>query len=256
MIFIIFFIFGSIWGSFSNVCIHRLPINESVVVNRSYCPGCKRVINWYDNIPLISFIFLKAKCRCGDFKISSQYFIVEFLTASIFTFIYFIYGFSITTLLLLILTVFFVIIFFIDLKHYIIPNELTFPLMIIGFIKSFDPNLNQDLFPNYINSLIGGVIGYFFIWIIIFLYKKIRNKDGMGLGDAKLLSAIGFWFGWASIPIVIFFSSVIALASVLPSLINKKRNLSAEIPFGPFLIIGCIIFIVFGKIIKLFLFNY
>ena len=111
---------------------------------------------------------------------------MELLTASIFTFIYFIYGFSVTTLLLLILTVFFVIIFFIDLKHYIIPNELTFPLMFIGFVKSFDPNLNQDLFPNYINSLIGGVFGYFLILSIIFLYKKIRNKEGMGLGDAKL----------------------------------------------------------------------
>tara|TARA_B100001057_G_C22019222_1_gene632822 strand:- start:20 stop:406 length:387 start_codon:yes stop_codon:yes gene_type:complete len=127
--------------------------------------------------------------------------------------------------------------------------------MFIGFIKSFDPNLNQNLFPNYINSLIGGVCGYFIIWLIIFLYKKIRNKEGMGLGDAKLLSAIGFWFGWVSIPIVIFFSSIIALVSVIPSLINKSRNLSAEIPFGPFLIIASVIFIIFGNLIKLVMFN-
>ena len=127
--------------------------------------------------------------------------------------------------------------------------------MFIGFIKSFDPSLNQDLFPNYINSLIGGVFGYFIIWSIIFLYKKIRNKEGMGLGDAKLLSAIGFWFGWVSIPIVIFFSSLVALATVAPSLINKSRNLSAEIPFGPFLIIGCVIFIAFGNFIKFAIFN-
>ena len=255
MFLIFFFILGSLWGSFSNVCIYRLPKNESVVFDSSYCPGCKKKIKWFDNIPLISFILLKAKCRCGDFKISSQYFIVELLTASIFAFIYFIYGFSVTTLLFLILTIFFVIIFFIDLKHYIIPNELTFPLMFIGFVKSFDPNLNQDLFPNYINSLIGGVFGYFIIWSIIFLYKKIRNKEGMGLGDAKLLSAIGFWFGWVSIPIVIFFSSLVALATVAPSLINKSRNLSAEIPFGPFLIIGCVIFIAFGNFIKFAIFN-
>ncbi len=128
--------------------------------------------------------------------------------------------------------------------------------MTIGFIKSFYPNLNQNLFPNYINSLIGGVFGYLIIWLIIYLYKKIRNKEGMGLGDAKLLSAIGFWFGWFSIPIVIFFSSTIALLSVIPSLINKTRNLSEQIPFGPFLIIGCVIFILFGNVIKLFLFNY
>ena len=255
MIFFFVFIFGSIWGSFSNVCIYRLPKTESVVTNRSYCPGCKKTIKWHDNIPLISFILLKGKCRNCEFKIKSEYFIVELLTALIFSMIYYFYGISITSILLVILAVFFIIIFFIDLKYYIIPNELTFPLMIIGFIKSFDPNLNQNLFPNYINSLIGGLAGYLIIWSIIFLYKKIRNKEGMGLGDAKLLSAIGFWFGWASIPIVIFFSSIIALASVLPSLVNKTRNLSAEIPFGPFLIIGCVIFIVFGNIIKSVIFN-
>ena len=192
-------------GSFSNVCIRRLPKNESIVFNRSYCHGCKKAIKWYDNIPIISFFLLKAKCRNCDFKIGLEYFIVEISTAIIFSFIYYLYGFSITTFLLIVLSVFFIIIFFIDLKHYIIPNELTFPLMIIGFIKSFYPNLNQNLFPNYINSLIGGVFGYLIIWLIIYLYKKIRNKEGMGLGDAKLLSAIGFWFGWFSIPIVIFF---------------------------------------------------
>ena len=256
MILLFFFILGSLFGSFSNVCIYRLPTNKGIVLGRSSCPGCKKVIKWYDNIPLFSFILLKAKCRNCDFKISQQYFIVELFTATIFALIFFIYGLSTTTLLLLILTVFFVIIFFIDLKHFIIPNELTFPLMLIGFIKSFDPFLNQSLFPNFLNSLIGGLVGYAIIWLIIFLYKKIRNKEGMGLGDAKLLSAIGFWFGWASIPIVIFFSSLIAIIYVTPSLIKKSRNLSAEIPFGPYLIIGCVVFIIFGNYLKQILFNF
>ena len=256
MILLFFFILGSLFGSFSNVCIYRLPTNKGIVLGRSSCPGCKKVIKWYDNIPLFSFILLKAKCRNCDFKISQQYFIVELFTATIFALIFFIYGLSTTTLLLLILTVFFVIIFFIDLKHFIIPNELTFPLMLIGFIKSFDPFLNQGLFPNFLNSLIGGLVGYAIIWLIIFLYKKIRNKEGMGLGDAKLLSAIGFWFGWASIPIVIFFSSLIAIIYVTPSLIKKSRNLSAEIPFGPYLIIGCVVFIIFGNYLKQMLFNF
>ena len=243
MFFLLFFVLGCIWGSFSNVCIYRLPADKSVIFTRSFCPSCQKTIKWFDNIPLISFLLLKRKCRNCDYKISYQYFIVELITAISFTIIYYFYGISITSLLLVILSVFFVIIFFIDLKHFIIPNSLTFPLMFIGFIKSFDPNLDNFLFPNYINSLIGGVIGYLIIWSIIFTYKKIKNKEGMGLGDAKLLSAIGFWFGWVSIPFVLFLSSIIALMFSLPSLINKSKNLSSQIPFGPYIIIGITLYI-------------
>jgi len=135
-----------------------------------------------------------------------------------------------------------------------IPNILTFPLMILGFVKSFDPNLDS-LFPNYINSLIGGLFGYGIIWLIIFFYKILRNKEGMGLGDAKLLAVIGFWFGWVALPFVIFSSSIVALIYVLPSLINKSKKLSSEIPFGPYIIIGCILYIIFIEQYKNVLFG-
>ena len=117
--------------------------------------------------------------------------------------------------------------------------------MIIGFLKSLDPNLNKLIFPNFLNSIIGGVLGYFLIWLIIFVYKKLRNKEGMGLGDAKLLSALGFWFGWYSIPFIIFLSSLTGLLFVLPSLLLKKRKLNSQIPFGPFLILGLTIYLLF-----------
>ena len=254
MFYLAAFVLGSIWGSFCNVCIYRLPDNDSVVTKRSFCRSCKNKIKWYDNIPLLSFIFLKGKCRGCKNKISSQYFLVELISAISFLLIYFLYGISITTLLLIILSIFFIIIFFIDLKHYIIPNELTFPLMLIGFIKSFDPNLNQTIFPNYINSLLGGFFGYAIIWLIIFFYKKVRNKEGMGLGDAKLMAVVGFWFGWLSIPFTIFISSAVALVLVIPSLIKKTRNMSAQIPFGPYIIIGCIIYVTFADQIKYLLY--
>ena len=175
MYYIIVFIFGSIWGSFSNVCIHRIPENTSVIKGRSYCPSCKKKINWFDNIPLLSFIILKAKCRSCPAKISSKYFLVELISALSFVLIFYLYSFSLTTLLFFILSISFIIIFFIDLKHFIIPDVITFPLMIIGFLKSFDPNLNE-IFPNYINSLIGGCFGYGIIWGIIFFYKKLICK--------------------------------------------------------------------------------
>ena len=254
MLYIAFFILGSLWGSFSNVCIYRLPNSGNVAKGRSFCPDCKNKIKWFDNIPFFSYLFLKGKCRQCSKPISFQYFIVELLTAISFVLIFHIYGVSITTLLLLILSIFFIIIFFIDLKHFIIPNELTFPLMIIGFLKSFDPNLNQTIFPNYINSLIGGLFGYSIIWLIIFFYKKVRKKEGMGLGDAKLMAVIGFWFGWISIPFTIFISSTVALVIVIPSLINQSRKMSSEIPFGPYIIIGCILYVTFANQIKYLLF--
>ena len=250
MLYTLAFILGGIWGSFCNVCIYRLPLEKNIIKGRSFCPSCKEQIKWFDNIPFLSFIFLKGECRNCKSKIHLQYFFVELISATSFLLIYYLYGISITTLLLIILIIFFIIIFFIDLKHYIIPNELTFPLMLIGFIKSFDPNLNQSLFPNYINSLIGGFFGYSIIWLIIFFYKTLRKKEGMGLGDAKLIAVVGFWFGWFSIPFVIFISSMVALIFSIPSLIKKTRDMSTQIPFGPFIIIGCLIYVTFANQIK------
>ena len=245
------FILGSLWGSFSNVCIYRLPEGRNVVSSRSKCRNCQKKISWFDNIPFVSYIILKGKCRNCNYRISFQYFLVELLVGLGFLISFYFFGLTITTLLLFILIIFFVIIFFIDLKHFIIPNELTFPLMSLGFLKSFDPNLNQYLFPDYINSLIGGLVGYMVIWIIIFGYKKLRNKEGMGLGDAKLLSAIGFWFGWISIPFILFFSSFVALAYAIPSLMNKSKTMSSAIPFGPYLVTGCVLYLfLFEQIIK------
>ena len=243
-IYFVVFILGSLWGSFCNVCIYRLPVKGDVVSSRSRCRSCKKIIRWFDNIPLVSYIILLAKCRNCKTKINFRYFAVELSTALSFLAVFYLYGVTISTLLLMVLIIFFVIIFFIDLDHYIIPNELTFPLMLIGFIKSFDPNLNLNLFPNYLDSLIGGALGYILIWGLITLYLKIRNKEGMGLGDAKLLSAIGFWFGWYSIPYVIFLSSLSALFIALPGLINKSKTMSSQIPFGPYLIFGTVAYLI------------
>ena len=237
-------ILGSLWGSFANVCIYRLPLKGGVVKGRSFCPKCKKKILWYENIPILSYLILGGKCSKCKKKISTQYLIVEAISIISFLIIYYLFGISLTTILLIILFLSFLIIFFIDLKHYIIPDVLTFPMMALGFFKSFDPNLSP-IFPNYINSLLGGIIGYGIIWLLIIFYKKIRNKEGMGLGDAKLLAVIGFWFGWISIPFVIFLSSVTALIIVTPDLLKKSKKLTSEIPFGPYIIIGTFIYLLF-----------
>ena len=250
MFYIILFVLGGIWGSFANVCIYRLPKNQGVVTGRSFCPKCKKKIQWFDNIPILSFFLLMGKCRYCKKRIDIQYFCVEIISITSFIIVYIYFGLAITSLLLMTLSIFFIIIFFIDLKHSIIPDSLTFPLCIIGFVKSFDPNINTTIFPNYINSLIGGVFGYLIIWLIIYFYKQIRKKEGMGLGDAKLMAVIGFWFGWISIPFVMFISSVVALIIVVPSLINKSKKMSSKIPFGPYIILAAIIYFSFSDIIK------
>ena len=236
-------ILGALWGSFANVCIFRLPKEKGVVSGRSYCPKCKKKIVWYDNIPIISFFLLGGKCRKCKKSISIQYVIVEAINIVSFITIYYFFGVSVITVLLMMLSISFLIIFFIDLEHFIIPNVLTFPMMIVGFLKSFDPNL-PSLFPNYINSLVGGLFGYGVIWSIIYFYKQLRKKEGMGLGDAKLLAVVGFWFGWISIPFVLFLSSVLALLWVAPDLIKKSKKLTSQIPFGPYIILASILFFV------------
>ena len=245
-------ILGALWGSFANVCIIRMPQGKGVVVGRSFCVKCNKKIQWFDNIPIISYLLLKFKCRNCKTKISFQYFLVETISLINFLVLYLIFGLSLTTLFLIILSVVFLIIFFIDLKHYIIPNSLTYSMMILGFIKSFVPNLDP-IFPNFLNSLIGGLLGYGIIWSIIYFYRQFKKKEGMGLGDAKLFAVIGFWFGWISIPFVIFLSSIIALLSVLPDLLRSSKKLSSQIPFGPFIILGTIFYLVFqDNFVKLF----
>ena len=193
-----------------------------------------------------------AKCRDCSAKIDFKYFLVELISGLNFLIIFYFFGISIESLLLIILSIFFLIIYFIDLKHFIIPNELTYPLIVLGFGKTFFTNQNYYIFPDYLNSIIGGVAGYTIIWVIIFLYKKLKNIEGMGLGDAKLLAAIGFWFGWIALPFVLFFSSLTALVISMPSLIKKTKNLQTKIPFGPYIILGCIVYLLlFEKIIKL-----
>ena len=232
---------GLIFGSFANVCIHRLPLGLDIINSRSHCPKCKKKIVWYDNIPLLSSLILSFKCRICKKNISKQYFIVEILTGLAFIFFYKTLGLGFDFVLISIIFLILLIIFFIDLKHYIIPDSLNFSLILICFIKNFT---TQDLLKfnyNLPDSLLGGALGYLIIWLIIFIYKKIRNKEALGLGDAKLLSAYGFLLGIKSIFIILFVASVLGLLFVLPSLLLKNRSIGSIIPFGPFIILAAIL---------------
>ena len=220
--------------------IKQLFLEDQIVQN------VKKKISWYDNIPLISFILLKGKCRQCNKKISINYFFVELITGIFFILIYLYTNNYFDFVLINLILILFLIIFFIDLKFFIIPDILNFSLIFLGLLKNFIPTKNLNFNYDIGQSIIGGVIGYLTIWIIIFLYKKLKNLDAMGLGDAKLMAAIGTFFGLKSIPLILFFSSIIALLIVLPSLINKTRNLKAEIPFGPYILISAVFYYFYG----------
>ena len=217
------FILGACLGSFANVCIYRLPKNRQILSGRSFCPKCKKKINWYNNLPLISFIILNKKCRNCKKIISARYFIVEFITGITFLLIYLNFENLYTTTFLSILFLILIIIFFIDLENFIIPDSLNFTIMGLALFKNFLPDFNTSLIHEINQSIIGGMVGYLSIWLIIFLYKTFKKIDGMGFGDAKLMAGIGFLFGWQSIPFVLFVSSILGLIFVVPSLIKKKK---------------------------------
>jgi leader peptidase (prepilin peptidase)/N-methyltransferase len=149
----------------------------------------------------------------------------------------------------MVLFLIYLIILFIDLKHFIIPDILNYGIIVLAIIKNFLPNLDLIFTQNIMLSLAGGIAGYLSIWLIIYLYKQIRKKEGMGLGDAKLMAGIGLLFGWQSIPSTLFFASLLALLIALPSLMEKKKSLKSKIPFAPYLIIAGLVYFLYGNTI-------
>ena len=240
---------GACLGSFANVCIYRLPKTKQIISGRSFCPKCKKKINWYDNLPIISFLFLSGKCRKCKKVIPLRYLIVELITGISFLLIYLNFENLYTITFLSILSLILIMIFFIDLENFIIPDSLNFSVMGLALLKNFLPNFGTSLIHEINQSIIGGMVGYLSIWLIIYLYKTFKKIDGMGFGDAKLMAGIGLLFGWQSIPFILFVASILGLIFVVPSLIKKQKTMRTEIPFGPFIIAACLIYFAQGDLL-------
>jgi len=200
-------------------------------------------------MPLVSFLFLNGKCRSCKKKIPLQYFIIEFLAGLGFLFIFLSFDNYYSIILLMALFLIYLMILFIDLKHFIIPDILNYGIIVLAIIKNFLPNLDLIFTQDIMLSLAGGIVGYLSIWLIIYLYKQIRKKEGMGLGDAKLMAGIGFLFGWQSIPLVLFIASLLALFVAMPSLMAKKKGVISKIPFAPYLITAGLVYFLCGDVI-------
>lgn len=264
---------GLVVGSFLNVVIYRLP----VMMNRSWireckehsgeaadpdepqpfnlltpasrCPQCNHRVSAAENIPVISYLFLKGRCSgCGT-AISMRYPLVELSTAilSIITALHF--GYSLQTLAALGFTWALIPLFLIDFDHQILPDSITLPLLWSGLLLSL-----LNLFVDSHTSIIGAVAGYLSLWTIFHVFKLLTGKEGMGYGDFKLLGALGAWVGWQSLPVVILFSSVVGAAIGITLILFKGRDHSQPMPFGPFLAAAGWMTLLWGNdIIRLYL---
>jgi len=239
---ILIFILGLVLGSFSNVCIYRIPRNESIIFPASHCPKCNSPIKPIDNIPLLSYILLKGRCRNCKSKIAIQYPIVELLTGIIYLIIYLIYGLTIQTLIYIILSSALIIITFIDLNEQIVPDIISLPGIVIGFIISFFvPYLS------YANSALGILVGGGIILIIGLAGSAIFKKEAMGGGDVKLAAMIGAFLGWRYIITSLFLGFFLGALAGIILILSKIKSREDTVPFGPFIVLGSIITILWGE---------
>jgi len=240
------FTIGLVIGSFSNVCIYRLPRDESLIFPGSHCPKCNKPIKYYDNIPLISYLILKGKCRYCQEKISGQYPLVEFLTGFIYLVLFLSYGLQLRTFVYMLFCSALIIIIFIDLKEKIIPDVISLPFIALGFLLSFVPN---NLSP--INSLLGILVGGGSLFLIAVVGSYLFKKEAMGGGDIKLAAMIGAFLGWQLTLLSLFLGFLLGSNVGIIILIKNKGNKdqSDSIPFGPFIALGTVIALLFGKAI-------
>jgi leader peptidase (prepilin peptidase)/N-methyltransferase len=257
-------IIGLMVGSFLNVVIVRLPkmmerawlqqcaelrgekIETLPVLNiaspRSMCPSCGHKITILENIPVISYLFLKGRCSQCQAKISIRYPIVEAFTSIISGFIAWHFGYSVMTFAALIFTWAMIALAMIDLDTQLLPDDITLPLLWMGLLV----NLTGS-FTDIRSAIIGAVAGYLFLWLIFWIFKFATGKEGIGYGDFKLLAAIGAWFGWSMLPLVILFSSLSGAIIGVGIIAASKEKRNVPIPFGPFLALGALIALFWGN---------
>ena len=226
-------IFGLMTGSFLNVVISRVPAGESVVAPRSRCPKCQKLISWYYNVPVVSFVMLSGRCRNCNTPISNRYPVVEFVTAVAFVAQGLVHGHDPLMLLnRLIFTGLLIALFTTDLETMRLPNVLTLPGIAVGIAFS------TVLPPGLGSSLIGAAVGAAVPWIIRWAWYQARGVEAMGLGDVKMLAMIGAFLGWRQVWLVLFFASLIGAVIGIVLTAGKRRSMSSRLPFGTFLAIA------------------
>lgn len=240
---VIVFLFGACIGSFLNVCIYRLPLKKSVIWPSSSCTSCGNLIRFYDNIPIISYIVLRGRCRYCGAGYSARYPAIEFLSGvlALVTWMYFGLTFHAAVYFIYISSL--IVITFIDIQYRIIPNSITLPGIPIAMLAA------SFLIPEmtFLQSVAGVLAGGGVLYLIAAVYVRIARIEGMGLGDVKLLAMIGALTGIKGVIVTVLLSSISGTTAGLAAMMyNKKWDSKLSIPYGPFLSAGSIIHIFFG----------
>ncbi len=242
---------GAAVGSFLNVLIFRISEGQSIVLPSSHCPKCGHAIRVYDNIPIVSYLILRGKCRDCHEKISLQYPIAEAITALMSLLLFLKFGLSFKYLSSFIFTCALIVITLIDLRHQIIPDVISLPGIPVFFLLAvFFMNLTAW------ESLLGILIGGGCLFAIAFLYEIITKREGMGGGDIKLLAMLGAFLGWKSLFFILLISSLLGAVVGISAMIMKGQDMKYAVPFGPFLSIAAVAYLFVGADVMKFLFFY
>ena len=241
MMLVLFLIFGLLMGSFLNVLISRIPRGESIVLPPSHCITCAHRLSGWDLIPVFSFLLLGGRCRYCRSKISWQYPCIETVTAALTVLCWNQFGWSLECMVMLLLVYGLIVIALIDFFHQIIPNVLTIPLIVLGFLFQW---WQGDL----LQALLGGIIGGGILWLIVLIYPK-----GMGMGDVKYLAMVGVFVGWLKAIFILFLGSFLGVVVIVPLVLLGWLDRKQPFAFGPFLVIGTILVIFLPKLITLVL---
>lgn len=265
------FIFSLLVGSFLNVVIYRIPVmmerewQESLIEEAipdsksdqadsdistetfnlatpaSTCPHCQHKIRWYENIPVVSYLFLRGQCSSCHTSISLRYPVIELLTAILSVIAVVQFGFNASGLAAVVFTWCLVSLTFIDIDHQLLPDRIVLPLLWLGLLIN-----TQNSFTSLSSAVWGAALGYLILWSIYWTFKLITGKEGMGYGDFKLLAALGAWCGATSLPLIILLSSVTGVILTVVLMISRKHEAQNPLPFGPYLAIAGWIALLWG----------
>ncbi|OIO70934.1 MAG: prepilin peptidase [Zetaproteobacteria bacterium CG12_big_fil_rev_8_21_14_0_65_55_1124] len=231
---------GLLFGSFANVLVHRLPRGESIAFPGSHCPKCEHAIAWYDNIPVLSWMVLRGRCRHCAAPVAVRYPLLEAGLGLIWGLLAWHFSLKPELGMALVLSFLLWVLTWIDLETGLLPNALTFPGIALGLLYAV-------FFGDIYASLAGALAGYGVFWLVARVFLLLTGREGMGQGDFKLLAMLGAFLGWQALPFVIFLSSFVGAVIGSVYLLLTRNSMRAEIPFGPYLAVAGMIWLVWGE---------